>query len=105
MCSLGRTHINSCDFSVKSYSFDDTDGDFNLDNFDNEVTHDLNSGMIDMMAAGSTHYKLIAFVPLRNALKLHASDDKLFIFGTRGYLALHPKASSPHIASIRNTSQ
>lgn len=49
MCSLGRTHINSCDFSVKSYSFDDTDGDFNLDNFDNEVTHDLNSGMIDMM--------------------------------------------------------
>ncbi|KAL7539273.1 hypothetical protein ACHAXR_009163 [Thalassiosira sp. AJA248-18] len=47
--SLGRTHINSCDFCVKSYSFDDTDGDFNLDNFDTEVTHDLDSGMIDMM--------------------------------------------------------
>ena len=24
---LGRTHINSCDFSIGSYSFDDTDGD------------------------------------------------------------------------------
>ena len=47
--SLGRTHINSCDFSVKSYSFDDTPDDFNLDNFDNEVTHDLDTGMVDMM--------------------------------------------------------
>ena len=47
--SLGRTHINSCDFCVESYSFDDTDGDFNLDNFDNEVSHDLHSGMVDFM--------------------------------------------------------
>ncbi len=28
--TLGRTHINSCDFSVGSYSFDDVDGDLNL---------------------------------------------------------------------------
>ena len=47
--SLGRTHINSCDFSVNSYSFDDTEDDFNLDEFDDEVTHDLDSGMVDMM--------------------------------------------------------
>lgn len=47
--SLGRTHINSCDFSIESYSFDDTDGDFNLTNFDTNVQHDLDSGMVDMM--------------------------------------------------------
>lgn len=47
--TLGRTHINSCDFSVNSYSHDDTDGDFTLEDFDTEVTHDLESGMVDMM--------------------------------------------------------
>ena len=47
--TLGRTHINSCDFSVESYSHDDTDGDFTLEDFDTEVTHDLESGMVDMM--------------------------------------------------------
>ncbi|GMI44283.1 hypothetical protein TrCOL_g12668 [Triparma columacea] len=31
--SLGRTHINSCDFSVGSYNFDDEDGDFELKAF------------------------------------------------------------------------
>lgn len=47
--TLGRTHINSCDFSVQSYSHDDTDGDFTLEEFDTVVTHDLESGMVDMM--------------------------------------------------------
>lgn len=47
--SLGRVHMNSCDFSVKSYNFDDVDGDFNLTNFDTGVTHDVTSGMIHMM--------------------------------------------------------
>jgi glucosylceramidase len=32
--SLCRTHINSCDFSLSSYSFDDTPGDFTLSRFD-----------------------------------------------------------------------
>lgn len=41
--------MNSCDFCVQSYSFDDTDDDFNLTNFDPLLTHDLESGMIDMM--------------------------------------------------------
>ena len=31
--NLGRTHINSCDFSVKSYDFDHRDGDFELKHF------------------------------------------------------------------------
>ena len=47
--NMGRVHINSCDFCTSSYSFDDVDGDFNLDDFDNGVTHDVNTGMIDMM--------------------------------------------------------
>ena len=47
--ALGRVHINSCDFSIKSYSFDDTDGDFELQNFDVEVSHDYRVGMIDMI--------------------------------------------------------
>jgi glucosylceramidase len=31
--SVGRTHINSCDFSLDSWSFDDTVDDFDLKNF------------------------------------------------------------------------
>lgn len=47
--SLGRTHINSCDFCVESYSFDDSEDDFDLLDFDADVVHDIDSGMIDMM--------------------------------------------------------
>ena len=45
---LGRVHINSCDFSLKSYSFDETDGDFHLKDFDVGVHHDAATGMVDM---------------------------------------------------------
>lgn len=38
--TMGRIHINSCDFSNKSYSFDDVENDFDLNFFDNDVTHD-----------------------------------------------------------------
>lgn len=38
--SIGRIHINSCDFSPDSYTFDDIPNDFSLEYFDNEVTHD-----------------------------------------------------------------
>mmetsp|Transcript_14465 Transcript_14465/g.35033 ORF Transcript_14465/g.35033 Transcript_14465/m.35033 type:complete len:785 (-) Transcript_14465:1252-3606(-) len=48
--SVGRVHINSCDFSVNSYSFDETDGDFDLKDFDEDVSHDAQKdGMIDMI--------------------------------------------------------
>jgi glucosylceramidase len=47
--SLGRTHINSCDFSVRSYSFDDVEDDYDLDEFDTNVVHDVDVGMVDMM--------------------------------------------------------
>jgi glucosylceramidase len=35
--SIGRVHINSCDFSVASYSFDDVAGDMSLKHFDESV--------------------------------------------------------------------
>lgn len=38
--TLGRTHINSCDFSISSYSFDDHDGDVGLAMFDTTLAHD-----------------------------------------------------------------
>ena len=47
--SLGRTHMNSCDFCVESYSFDETEDDFSLKDFDHNVTHDVEVGMIAMM--------------------------------------------------------
>lgn len=34
----GRVHMNSCDFSVESYSHCDTAGDFNLTTFNMEST-------------------------------------------------------------------
>lgn len=55
--TLGRTHINSCDFSSASYSFDDMDDDYELHNFDMDVTHDLQVGMIDMMLAATKKVK------------------------------------------------
>jgi O-glycosyl hydrolase len=52
--SVGRVHINSCDFSLKSYSFDDIAGDYALQYFDTEVTHD-NAQMLPLirMAMGA----------------------------------------------------
>jgi len=48
--SIGRVPINSCDFSTKSYSFDEINGDFDLKHFDTNVTHDAQKdGMIDMI--------------------------------------------------------
>jgi hypothetical protein len=38
--NMGRIHINSCDFSLSSYNFDSIENDFELEFFDNEVTHD-----------------------------------------------------------------
>jgi len=38
--TLGRVPINSCDFSPESYSFDDVPDDYDLLEFDEELTHD-----------------------------------------------------------------
>ncbi len=55
--SLGRVHMNSCDFSVESYNFDNVDGDFNLSNFDDRVEHDVSSGMIEFMLQANAKLK------------------------------------------------
>jgi hypothetical protein len=56
--SVGRVHINSCDFSVSSYSFDETDGDFELKHFDVNVTHDAQpDGMIDMVLKATAVFR------------------------------------------------
>jgi len=41
--NMGRTHINSCDFSLSSYSFDDVDGDVHLKHFDTGLQRDQQS--------------------------------------------------------------
>lgn len=47
---IGRVPLNSCDFSIESYSFDEVNDDFDLKHFDNKVTHDAQKdGMIDMI--------------------------------------------------------
>lgn len=48
--SLGRVHMNSCDFCVGSYSFASVEGDHALEHFDDEVTHDQ-ATMIPLMRA------------------------------------------------------
>lgn len=56
--SVGRVHINSCDFSVQSYSFDESDGDFDLLDFDTNVTHDAQKdGMIDMVLRATAVFR------------------------------------------------
>jgi O-glycosyl hydrolase len=61
--TMGRIHINSCDFSFKSYSFDDIPDDYNLDFFDNDVTHDniqIIPFIMEAMDASPRHIKLVA---------------------------------------------
>ncbi|KAL3936239.1 MAG: hypothetical protein SGBAC_008397 [Bacillariaceae sp.] len=56
--ALGRVHINSCDFSVKSYSFDNVDGDFELEHFDMDVKHDNQAdGMMDMIRRATSVFE------------------------------------------------
>mmetsp|Transcript_19896 Transcript_19896/g.45188 ORF Transcript_19896/g.45188 Transcript_19896/m.45188 type:complete len:821 (-) Transcript_19896:139-2601(-) len=47
--NMGRIPINSCDFSPKSYNFDNITDDFDLIHFDHNVTHDVKSGMIGLI--------------------------------------------------------
>ena len=49
--TVGRVPINSCDFSPASYTFDDVDGDTDLEHFDSSVKHDVDAGMIGMILA------------------------------------------------------
>jgi O-glycosyl hydrolase len=74
--TLGRVHINSCDFSLQSYSFDEIDGDYALQYFDTEVTHD-NAQMIPMirqaMDAAKVYGQSRAMKAVPNGVNLLAS--------------------------------
>lgn len=63
--NMGRVHINSCDFSVNSYSFDDVDNDWNLDHFDWSLARDgklisLIWAAQSKLNARGAHLKLLA---------------------------------------------
>merc|ERR1719355_464371 len=47
--TLGRVHINSCDFSLGGYSFDDHEDDWDLLHFDDSVEHDVKSHLIPLI--------------------------------------------------------
>lgn len=47
--TLGRVPMNSNDFTMGSYSFDDVPDDTALDFFDDSVAHDVNVGIIPMI--------------------------------------------------------
>ena len=48
--TLGRVHMNSCDFCVESYDFAPVDDDYELKHFDSSVKHDQTE-MIPLMRA------------------------------------------------------
>lgn len=49
--TLGRVPINSCDFSVRPYTFDEVAGDRELEHFDTTVSHDVANGIVPMIQA------------------------------------------------------
>lgn len=61
--NMGRIHINSCDFSLQSYNFDNISHDYELQYFDNEVTHDnmeIIPFILDAMDVSKQPIKLVA---------------------------------------------
>jgi glucosylceramidase len=64
--TVGRVHINSCDFSESNYAFDDAEGDVELRHFDDSVAHDqkvlipLIRAAQDMLASHGKELRLLA---------------------------------------------
>nr|WP_242158045.1 glycoside hydrolase family 30 protein [Aestuariivivens sediminis] len=59
--SLTRTHMNSCDFSLKNYSYTPIEGDKNLDHFTiEEDKNDLIPFIKDALAASTDGFKIFA---------------------------------------------
>ena len=63
--TLGRVHMNSCDFCVESYDFAPVDNDYELKHFDSNVKHDQTE-MIPLMRAA------------KKAVEQRGQDFKLF---------------------------
>lgn len=61
--TMGRIHINSCDFSLDPYNFDNVTNDYDLNFFDHDVTHDtlqIIPFIDEAMSASSHTIKLVA---------------------------------------------
>lgn len=59
--SLTRTHINSCDFSLKHYAYAMVDGDKNLDNFSvEEDKNDIIPMILEAQSISKDGFKIIA---------------------------------------------
>lgn len=64
--TVGRVHINSCDFAESNYAFDDAEGDVELRHFDDSVEHDqkvlipLIRAAQDMLESHGKKLKLLA---------------------------------------------
>ena len=71
--TLGRVHINSCDFSTYSYSFDDTAGDADLSHFDSSVAHDAKQ-MIPLMRAAQA--QLAHRIPARSVRNSRRQEER-----------------------------
>ena len=67
--ALGRVPLNSCDFSLGNYNFDNVEDDFGLKYFDENVTHDVENGMIGLIARANDLY----LKSWNNTLKIIAS--------------------------------
>ncbi|CAK0827384.1 unnamed protein product [Prorocentrum cordatum] len=52
--TLGRVHINSCDFSLEGYSFAERRDDWDLAGFDDSVGHDVDNNLIPLIARAQT---------------------------------------------------
>ena len=50
--SLGRVHINSCDFSLGNYCFDSVEEDFDLEHFDMQVRSGQKNALLDGVSKG-----------------------------------------------------
>lgn len=47
--TMGRVHINSCDFSTHNYAFAEVDGDLELKHFDESLAEAVNSGLVPLI--------------------------------------------------------
>jgi glucosylceramidase len=86
--TLGRIHINSCDFSLSSYNYDDQLDDFDLDHFDSGLIRD-SMYVIPLirlaMAASSLPILLVAspwsppaWMKVSHPMSAHVSDTQQY---------------------------
>lgn len=69
-----RLHINSCDFALGNYAYDETDGDFELKHFD--MSHDERSPAAAITASGVSMLAEESRRPARSSAPHHGDFSK-----------------------------